>query len=140
MRGAIAAFGLCLIALIQEGLAEVTPRFNQPLNLTVGPNDLLSVYMTEIFQLNKAASGTYFTVDQGGKIMNISTPWTSLDLSSYEIEVIHQIIDMGNGIVGLLYNARSVLIIPISKDGKYIGTIKSFSDNKLGPQFMCDDM
>lgn len=131
---------LVLIGLIQQALATVRPRATARTSYTVGPKDKFSLYMNELFDLS-ASSNPYFRVQgSSARVVNFTTPFRNFSLEAFDIHTIHQIIDLGDGIVGILFNNKSALFLPFSKDGKYFGQPVLFTDSNIGVNTACDDM
>lgn len=133
----LAAVILLGLALLHDVAASITPR-NWTLNLTLGPRDQMSVKMVELFNLGQS-KGAWFTSSKG-KVYNATTELVTKSLQQYNMNEIHQIIDLGNSLVGVLYDKRYMMIIPISSDGKAIGTPKVFVEEKFGSKEICDDI
>ena len=134
--------GMCLvlIGLIQQALATVKPRPSARSSYTIGPKDRFTLYMNELFDLS-GSSNPYFKVQgSNARMVNFTTPFRNVSLESFDIHTIHQIVDLGNGIVGILFNNKSALFLPFSKDGKHFGQPVLFSDTNIGVNTVCDDM
>jgi hypothetical protein len=125
----LAAVVLLGLALVHQVAASITPT-NWTMDFTIGPKDQMAVRMVELFNL-QSAKGPWFT-SSNGKVYNVTTELVTKSLQDFNMNVIHQIIDLGNSLVGVLYDKRYLMIIPISADGKAIGTPKVFVDQKLG--------
>jgi hypothetical protein len=125
------------LAVIERVAAAITPR-NTTMSYTIGPKDQVAVRMVELFNLAKS-KGQYFTSSKG-QVYNVTTELVTRSLEQYNINVIHQIIDLGNSLVGILYDQKNLMIIPISADGKSIGEPRVVVNDKLGLKEICDDL
>ena len=142
MKIIVSVTSLCLIFLIVSlpVLSTVRPRASARSSYTIGPDDKISVYMNELFDLSSSSNPFFRIESTKARLVNFTTPFTSFSLASYDILTIHQVADLGNGIVGILFNGKSALFIPFSKDGKKFGSPVLFTDPNIGTSVICDDI
>lgn len=126
-----------LCSMAATALSKITPTTDR--DYVLGPKDITAVRMVELFDLSQAKS-PWFKAPSGMTVFNASTEVVTKSLTEFNVQDIHQIIDMGNGLVGILYNKKSLMVLPISKDGKSIGTPRVFNNTRLGTYEMCDDL
>ena len=123
MRTAIYSLLVVVLGLISEALTSITPRSSNPMNYTLGPKDKVSLYMWDLFDLSKSKSPSFQVKSGNANIYNYTVSFTDINLSDYGVTLsaVHQMIDLGNGVVGLIFNNKSFMWMPFSKDGKAFG-------------------
>jgi hypothetical protein len=132
---------LCLLAIAKQVLSTIQPWTTQQRNFTIGPNDQVAVFMNELFNLGKARNPYFRANNANVPIYNYTTPFfTSSIIQQLGINLIHQVVDLGNSVVGLLYNNKSVAWITLSKDGASVVNVANYTDPNFGINQVCDDM
>jgi hypothetical protein len=139
MRAVFFSLGLFILGLLQRTLSTITPQQYIP-SYTLGYKDKIVVMMNRLFQMSNSSATTFTTDNPQFPIYNYTTPFWTQSIQQLGINTISQVIDLTNGVVGIIYNTKSAAFITFTKDGKGISKITSYTDANIGVTVTCDDM
>jgi hypothetical protein len=140
MKPFIVSTAVLLFELWQVVQNTITPKAGGFGSSVVGPHDTTTYLMRNAFNIQPSANPVFTTTFPQAQIISYKAPYKTHDISAIGINSVQQIIDLGEGIFGLIYNMKSFLIFPVSKDGKHFGTPVNFTDPTFGANVVCDDM